>query len=145
MRLQNQVSEKMHAFIVEINELIETWHDQPLMADLGIDSTLARLRGLAADMVRLISSADDRGWDIRDIAYEAVNGPDGEAEEDHVDRLLSTPANDLDRQFDRALCVNQETGDVARPMYDGVQYVGGRSGTSIAITLNPEQLEAGAR
>ena len=139
MGKQFQVSEKTYNFIEYVHGIINHWHDRPLIADHGVNPTLARLRGLAADMIRLIDNADGLEWDVRDIVYEAVNGPDGDADEDHVDWLLSTPVDDLDHQFDRDLCMDDEGDDVAQPMHDGVQHVGDQPTPSALPTTACEQ------
>ena len=129
MDQNSHLSEHAREFVHEVQSSIDHWHDQPLLADLGTSPTRARLLGLASDMIRLIDSAEDRGWDVRDLAYQITVGlDDEEQDEGRVDVILSTPADDdLDRQFDTALCRNSEEGDVARPIYDGDQFIGGRS------------------
>jgi hypothetical protein len=83
-------------FIAEVHSIINFWRKRPLLTDRRTDPTRARLLGCAADIIRLIDSADARGWDIRDIAYR-VN------EERDIDLLLAIPKAELRERVDEAM------------------------------------------
>ena len=107
-------------FLNEVKSRIRHWHDVPLIGDGGTDATLARLRGLAGDLVRLVDSAQWSDWDVERAAYEA-------SEEHDIDLLLSQPQVDedeLERLLDASL--NKDgRDDGVTPIRDGDQYIGG--------------------
>lgn len=138
-----QLSTSTLEFLVEVKSLVTQWHERPHFADHSRDPNLARLSGFAGDMIRLLDSADDRGWDVTDIAYEINVGFD-EEREDNPDVLLAISVDELERQFDTALCKNAEEGDLVVPIYDGIQYVGGSPSTSQSVTSNENQQHNGA-
>ena len=85
-----------HEFILAIRAAINDWHLRAPAEGDGVDSTRARLNGLASDIVRLVDSADGRGWDIQDVAYEVTVGVDVDAE-DNLEVLLSIPLAALEQ------------------------------------------------
>jgi hypothetical protein len=96
---QLNLSDDARECLFEIINAIDCWDDRPLVSDHGTSRTRARLRGLAAAILRILDSADGRGWNVQDILYELNVGHNDEGDEDYeendIDELLSLPKSEV--------------------------------------------------
>ncbi len=97
-------------FLSRVHDIVDFWHERPLLPDLGTDPLRARLLRFAADMISLTDSAEGHGWDIRDIAYR-LN------EERDVDAVVAIPKEELEERFDDAIrkCYRDDNSDDEQP------------------------------
>src|SRR5678816_1274312 len=85
--------------LLSIIEAVDYWHTNHMSAENGADCTLARLRGLAASIVRILDCAEAQGWDVRDICYELnvghLHDDRDNYEENDIDELLQIAPDEL--------------------------------------------------
>jgi hypothetical protein len=83
-------------FMHEVKSLIANAGTKPIYGGSDTEVLVARLRQLAAGMIRLIDSAEKNHWDVHDLLRLVNRKRD-------IDYLLAMPRDDYEGDFDKAL------------------------------------------